>query len=104
MLCSIWLSERGTEERFSVLWILIFHLMMNSIPCRWSLMMHCRFKRGSFPGSINIPFHSAFSPEGDLNPCPSVQSLNQNKNPIKVVIGGSRGKHACHVSSPPSLT
>lgn len=54
------------------------------------------FRRGSFPGSVNVPFHSAFSPEGDLNPSPAVHYLNQNKTPIKVVIGGSRGKHASH--------
>lgn len=52
--------------------------------------------------SINIPFHSAFSPEGDLNPCPAVTTLNFSRSQVKVIIG-SRGKNAANVSNVYSL-
>lgn len=51
------------------------------------------YAKGAIPGSINIPFPSAFSPEGDLNPCTAVNVLNQNKQQVKVIVG-SRGKNA----------
>ncbi|KAK3099167.1 hypothetical protein FSP39_000436 [Pinctada imbricata] len=51
------------------------------------------FAKGSIPNSINIPFPTAFSPEGDLNPCSAVTSLNLHKVQVKVVVG-SRGRNA----------
>ncbi len=56
-----------------------------------------RFLRGTIPESINIPFQTAFGPEGDLVVTPAVQTLNSYKLQVKVVLG-SRGKNAVHVS------
>ncbi|XP_072171396.1 TBC domain-containing protein kinase-like protein [Diadema setosum] len=51
------------------------------------------FSRGMIPGSINIPFNTAFSPEGDLNPCPAVTKLYNHRNRVITVVG-HRGKNA----------
>lgn len=56
------------------------------------------YKRGTVPGSINIPFQSAFSPEGDLLPCNAVSILKNSKSKIKVVVG-SRGRNASNFAS-----
>lgn len=56
-----------------------------------------RYNKGTIPGSINIPFHSAFSPEGDLNPCPAVTTLNNHQQQVKVIAGG-RNRNAVNVS------
>ncbi|XP_056010659.1 TBC domain-containing protein kinase-like protein [Ostrea edulis] len=56
------------------------------------------YAKGTIPGSINIPFPSAFSPEGDLNPCPAVNTLNQNKGQVKVIVG-SRGKNSSNFAA-----
>lgn len=56
-----------------------------------------RYKRGTLQGSINIPFQTAFSPEGELNPCPAVQILNSRRNQVIVVVG-NRGRFAANVS------
>ncbi|KAH3849892.1 TBC domain-containing protein kinase-like protein [Dreissena polymorpha] len=56
------------------------------------------FRRGTMPGSINIPFQSAFSPEGDLVPCSAVATLKQNRGQVKVVVG-SRGRNASNFAN-----
>ncbi|KAL3878639.1 hypothetical protein ACJMK2_030970 [Sinanodonta woodiana] len=56
------------------------------------------YKRGTVPGSINIPFSSAFTPEGQLVPCPAVQTLNIHKAQVKVIVG-SRGRNAMNFAS-----
>ncbi|KAL4235012.1 hypothetical protein ACF0H5_006650 [Mactra antiquata] len=56
------------------------------------------FKRGMIPGSVNIPFQSAFSPEGDLVTCPAVTTLKQSKSLVKVVVG-SRGRNASNFAN-----
>ncbi|KAK6172384.1 hypothetical protein SNE40_016044 [Patella caerulea] len=56
------------------------------------------FKRGNIPGSINIPFQTAFSPEGDLLPCQSVSTLNSCRSLVKVVVG-NRGRNACNFAN-----
>jgi TBC domain-containing protein kinase-like protein len=56
-----------------------------------------RYNRGTVPGSLNIPFETAFSPEGDLVACPAVTNLKQNRSKVKVVFG-SRGRNASNVS------
>ncbi|CAH1267096.1 TBCK [Branchiostoma lanceolatum] len=45
------------------------------------------FSPGHIPSSINIPFNTAFSPEGDLVPCPAVSSIQQHKGRVVVVVG-----------------
>ncbi len=55
------------------------------------------YQRGAIPNSINIPFGSAFSPDGQLLPCPAVDMLQSHRNQVKVIVG-SRNKHAIHVS------
>jgi TBC domain-containing protein kinase-like protein len=54
------------------------------------------YKRGAMPRSLNIPFHTAFGADGELLPCPAVSALNQRWNQVKVVVGGSRGRHTSH--------
>ena len=61
------------------------------------LTVEFRYRRGTVPGCVNIPFATAFTPEGELSPCVSVQELNSRKNQVKVIVG-SRGKHAVNVS------
>ncbi|WAR12204.1 TBCK-like protein [Mya arenaria] len=56
------------------------------------------YKRGTVPGSVNIPFQTAFSPEGDLVACPAVTVLKQSKAQVKVVVG-SRGKNASNFAN-----
>ena len=56
-----------------------------------------RYRKGMIPGSINIPFTTAFSPEGELSPCPAVNTLNSRRNQVVVVIG-NRGRNAANVS------
>ncbi|XP_035681915.1 TBC domain-containing protein kinase-like protein [Branchiostoma floridae] len=51
------------------------------------------FSRGHIPSSINIPFNTAFSPEGDLVPCPAVSSLQQHKGRVVVVVGPKGGRN-----------
>lgn len=63
-----------------------------------SINVHVRYKRGTVPGSLNIPFQTAFSPEGDLVQCPAVTTLKQNKAKVKVVVG-SKNKNAANVST-----
>lgn len=48
-------------------------------------------------GSINIPFMTAFSPEGELCPCPAVTTLNSRRSQVIVVVG-NRGRNASNVS------
>ena len=57
-----------------------------------------RYKRGTIPGSVNIPFQTAFCPEGELVPCPAVQTLNSNRSKVKVVVG-SKNRNAANVSN-----
>ncbi|KAH9489035.1 hypothetical protein Btru_039677 [Bulinus truncatus] len=59
---------------------------------------HEEYKRGTLQGSINIPFQTAFSPEGDLNPCPAVQILNSRRNQVIVVVG-NRGRFAANFAN-----
>lgn len=68
----------------------------------WNSLTIESYAKGAIPGSINIPFPSAFSPEGDLNPCAAVNVLNQNKQQVKVIVG-SRGKNANNVSTNPYI-
>ncbi|XP_053401999.1 TBC domain-containing protein kinase-like protein [Mercenaria mercenaria] len=56
------------------------------------------YKRGTVPGSLNIPFQTAFSPEGDLVACPAVTTLKQSKSQVKVVFG-SRGRNASNFAN-----
>ncbi|KAI8510467.1 hypothetical protein Bbelb_113830 [Branchiostoma belcheri] len=51
------------------------------------------FSRGHIPSSINIPFNTAFSPEGDLVPCPAASSLLQHKGRVVVVVGPKGGRN-----------
>jgi len=62
------------------------------------LTTHIRYNRGAVPRSVNIPFHNAFNADGSLVACPAVTTLNQYRNQVKVVVGGSRGNHANQVS------
>ncbi|KAI8798608.1 TBC domain-containing protein kinase protein [Biomphalaria glabrata] len=59
---------------------------------------HEEYKRGTLQGSINIPFQTAFSPEGELNPCPAVQILNSRRNQVIVVVG-NRGRFAANFAN-----
>jgi len=63
----------------------------------YCLTVRVRYKRGAVPRSVNIPFHGAFNADGSLVPCPAVSLLNQHRNQVKVVVGGSRGNHANQV-------
>ncbi|XP_076117916.1 TBC domain-containing protein kinase-like protein [Mytilus galloprovincialis] len=56
------------------------------------------FNKGTIPSSINIPFQSAFCPEGNLNPCPAVTTLNAHPLQVKVVVGG-RNKNALNFAN-----
>lgn len=56
-----------------------------------------RFRKGMVPGSINIPFMTAFSPEGELSPCLAVNILNSRRSQVIVVIG-NRGRNAANVN------
>ncbi|KAH3771462.1 hypothetical protein DPMN_172781 [Dreissena polymorpha] len=49
------------------------------------------------PGSINIPFQSAFSPEVDFVPCAAVATVKQNRGEV-MVVAGFRGRNASNVS------
>ncbi|XP_071087688.1 TBC domain-containing protein kinase-like protein [Haliotis cracherodii] len=56
------------------------------------------YKRGTIPNSVNIPFHTAFSPEGDLVMCPAVQALNASRGQVRVIIG-NRGRNAANFAA-----
>ncbi|NP_001087131.1 TBC1 domain containing kinase L homeolog [Xenopus laevis] len=45
------------------------------------------FNRGHIPGSINMPFGSAFTTEGDLAPCPASTTLQNFKGKVVVTVG-----------------
>uniref|UniRef100_UPI00398F4B54 TBC domain-containing protein kinase-like protein n=1 Tax=Pristiophorus japonicus TaxID=55135 RepID=UPI00398F4B54 len=45
------------------------------------------FTRGHISGSINIPYSSAFSPDGDLIPCASTSLLQSFKGRVIVIVG-----------------
>lgn len=45
------------------------------------------FKRGTVPGSINIPFHNAFNADGTLTSTQMAQVLTNHRLQVKVVIG-----------------
>ncbi|ELU03407.1 hypothetical protein CAPTEDRAFT_220004 [Capitella teleta] len=51
------------------------------------------YLRGCVPGSINIPFDTAFNSDGDFLPSPAVTKLNVHKTQVKVVVG-SRDRSA----------
>ncbi|XP_077983760.1 TBC domain-containing protein kinase-like protein [Glandiceps talaboti] len=51
------------------------------------------FNRGHIPNSVNIPFNQAFSPEGDLVPCPAVTTLYGYKGRV-IAILANKGKTA----------
>ncbi|XP_070553007.1 TBC domain-containing protein kinase-like protein [Ptychodera flava] len=51
------------------------------------------FNRGHIPNSVNIPFNQAFSPEGDLVPCPAVTTLYGYRGRV-IAIVASKGKNA----------
>ncbi|XP_030836692.1 TBC domain-containing protein kinase-like protein [Strongylocentrotus purpuratus] len=51
------------------------------------------FSRGHIPSSVNTPFNSAFSPEGDLIPCPAVTQLYNHRGRVVTVVG-HKGKNA----------
>ncbi|XP_072022504.1 TBC domain-containing protein kinase-like protein [Amphiura filiformis] len=57
------------------------------------------FVRGNIPGSINIPFNSAFSPEGDLLPCSPVTALYNHKGRIVVCVGNKNSKNAVNFAT-----
>ncbi|KAK7096693.1 TBC domain-containing protein kinase-like protein [Littorina saxatilis] len=59
---------------------------------------HEEYRKGMIAGSINIPFMTAFSPEGELSPCPAVNTLNSRRNQIVVVIG-NRGRNAANFAN-----
>ncbi|XP_041359540.1 TBC domain-containing protein kinase-like protein [Gigantopelta aegis] len=56
------------------------------------------YQRGTIPGSINIPFQTAFSPEGELVRSPAVDLLNARKGQVKVIIG-NRGRNAANFAN-----
>lgn len=56
------------------------------------------YRRGTLQGSINIPFQTAFSPEGELVPCPAVTTLNQKRSQVIVVLG-NRGRSASNFAN-----
>ncbi|XP_033632187.1 TBC domain-containing protein kinase-like protein [Asterias rubens] len=56
------------------------------------------FVRGNIPGSLNIPFNQAFSPEGDLVPCKAVTLIFNHKGRVVVVVG-NRGKNAANFAT-----
>ncbi|XP_078532731.1 TBC domain-containing protein kinase-like protein isoform X1 [Lissotriton helveticus] len=45
------------------------------------------FNRGHIPGSINIPYGSAFNAEGELVQCPSTATLQSFRGRVIVVVG-----------------
>ncbi|KAM4808871.1 TBC domain-containing protein kinase-like protein isoform 2-T2 [Rhinophrynus dorsalis] len=45
------------------------------------------FNRGHIPGSINMPFGSAFTTEGELVPCPASATLQSFKGKVIVSVG-----------------
>ncbi|CAG0894600.1 unnamed protein product [Darwinula stevensoni] len=45
------------------------------------------FNRGCIPGSVNIPFHTAFGADKSLNPCMQVDVLNSYRGRILVMVG-----------------
>ncbi|PVD34294.1 hypothetical protein C0Q70_05563 [Pomacea canaliculata] len=56
------------------------------------------FRKGMVQGSINIPFMTAFSPEGELCPCPAVTTLNSRRSQVIVVVG-NRGRNASNFAN-----
>ena len=71
--------------------------VIHALTIQPSFLAQNRYRKGMLPGSINIPFMTAFSPEGELSPCPAVTTLNNRRNQVIVVIG-SRGRNASNVS------
>uniref|UniRef100_A0A8C5X8I6 TBC1 domain containing kinase n=1 Tax=Malurus cyaneus samueli TaxID=2593467 RepID=A0A8C5X8I6_9PASS len=47
------------------------------------------FNRGHISGSINVPFTSAFTPEGDLIQCPATATLQSFKGRVVVIVGNA---------------
>ncbi|CAH2300821.1 TBC domain-containing kinase [Pelobates cultripes] len=45
------------------------------------------FNRGHIPGSISIPFGSAFTTEGELVPCTASATLQSFKGKVVVIVG-----------------
>ncbi|ETE71113.1 TBC domain-containing protein kinase-like protein, partial [Ophiophagus hannah] len=45
------------------------------------------FNRGHIPGSINIPFGSAFTAEGEFIQCPATSTLQSFKGRVVVIVG-----------------
>lgn len=54
--------------------------------------------RGTVPGAVNIPYSSAFSPDGDLVKSSAVLQLYSHRGKLVIVVG-NRGNHVPNVST-----
>lgn len=49
-----------------------------------------RFQNGAIPGSLNFPFQTCWTAEGDLHPSEQLELLNKARGKIVCVLGSSR--------------
>ena len=56
----------------------------------WLSVFSGRFRRGAVPGSLNLPYSTAWTAEGSLLPCDPVDHLQKSRGKIVCVIGSSR--------------
>ncbi|KAK7503784.1 hypothetical protein BaRGS_00004907 [Batillaria attramentaria] len=91
-------SRSPTKKRQNSKPMILIVDVRRAAPIMIASLSVVRFRRGMVPGSINIPFMTAFSPEGDLSPCPAVTTLNSRRNQVIVVIG-NRGRNASNFAN-----
>ena len=89
------LNRAYYTTRYIVVVVVVIFIIINVDFLKFALI---RFFRGNIPGSINIAFNQAFSPEGDLLPCSAVSALYGHKGRIVVCVGNKTSKNAVNVS------
>ena len=58
-----------------------------------STLTRSRFHQGHVPGSLSLPHHQAFQPDGSLTPSPAVTQLMRHRGrPVAVVAKGDTGQ------------
>jgi hypothetical protein len=57
------------------------------------LFLGSRFLRGCVPGSLHLPYQTAFEADGRLAPCPEADKLLAARGKI-IVVAGNRGSLA----------
>ena len=76
-------------------WYSMWHIRLSNT-FSFSLITALRYIKGTVPGSVNIPFLTAFTPEGTLSPSAGTDALHRARPLVKVIMS-NRVPHAVTV-------